>query len=557
MKVINKYWIYFLFIILTIISVKGVVFNIFWTTFNFPDNFWYAKTIELMKLSLINWTPFYIPEWMFFINSDIKLYFVSPLWQSISVFIGFLWINSTTAINLIIIWNIFLSLLFSYKLLYYISKTKSISFMWAVIFWCSSLVLYGTWFNLAGTFFIPLILLLLLKNYSLFIIGIIITLAFLCNTYNIIIVWVIILSFLLCTNNWYKKSLQIVITVLISLSISYLIYQIPFLFLQNYWISNHLQNLLKSWNLSQSIDITRLILPNNDNLLNSFQLDLYNNYIWNNYSYFRYSYYLSVPVLVLLALAISRNSIVKKNKYKNLWYYLTGISLILFLWDRFIINWFDLWINNIMYYISSIPWWEVFRKSSYMFYSLCLWVSIILVVTFSSDTKFKNFHIFWYIIWIIIFFSNLSPYQDKKFEVLNKSAYLDNISNWSSFITLPNSWYNNWESQYFLLKYNKDFRVIENWNTTLSTYTKSIPELNQDWNNIIFNKPIKQSYDCLTSKSDYVILFKKYSYNFFWFANRGKLYWNTKEKLLKCSNISLIYSNDDIELYKNNYVSSF
>jgi len=61
-KIINKYIYLIIFILVAIFNYK-ILLNPMWYTFNFADNFWYAKLIEMMKLSFQIWTPFYIPEW--------------------------------------------------------------------------------------------------------------------------------------------------------------------------------------------------------------------------------------------------------------------------------------------------------------------------------------------------------------------------------------------------------------------------------------------------------------------------------------------------------------
>lgn len=559
---IKKYFYVILLIIWVIFVYWNILSNPLVNTFNFADNLWYAKSIELFKYSIENKSPFYIPEWSFFIDKDIKILLISPLWQFLWVFFSYL-LPVVAYINIVIIWNTFLSLLFSYKLFHKISHWKrDLSTLWAVIFWWSSLLLYASWLNLMWLFFIPL-LLIYLVNYTenksfknIVYIWMSSFLLFLCSTYFIPIFIIVLLWYLIVfrKNLSLYNILSILFSVLLSVIIAFLIYKLPFIYFDIIWVPENMNNIAENSNIKSSIDIFKIFLPNNNNILTSWQLSFFKNYLNIPVSHFRYSLYLPFSVLIIFLLSLWLKSPEKSpdKRYKKLWKYLLLLSLILFLWENVIIHNLNFGFNNLLYYIKLLPYGEIFRKSAYFFFPLSLGISFFIVSSFNNKLQYNKYKFLFIPLAIITLLSNIWPYWERNFKIIDKKEAIVQLEDKSTILLLPNSSYNNWELQYYLLKYRKWFRTFDAWNATLPNYEKSIIGISSETDSLLYRKPFKENTDLNDCKIDteYIFLFKSYIENFFFYNYETWIHLRAKNKIESCNNIYKIYEDKDLIIYK-------
>jgi len=542
-NIINKYIYLIIFILVAIFNYK-ILLNPMWYTFNFADNFWYAKLIELMKLSFQIWTPFYIPEWSVFVWEDYKVLMITPLWQTLGVIVSYI-MPTILYINLVIVWSLYLNILFSYKLFEYINKSNPLlSLVWAVIFWASSLVLYAVWFNLMWLFFIPLIVLCFLKyiktNKIRYLFGLILSfiLLGLSSTYFLPLIWIILLPFFL---KYIKKHFLKVITSALLLIVSFVgiffVYKIPFTYLESYnkWIE--VESLLEERAIkSSSLDLLELFTPNNNNLFTKFQLRSIKDLSTSDNRYFRYSNYLPIPILLLICLLVFWNKKIpwiwyKYNEYKKISLFIIGI-------------------NNLLHYLKWLPNWEVIRKSAYFFFALTFGLSLLIISWFDQKYTSDN-QIILLVFLLVIIVWNIWPYYWKVFAIHNINADVREIENNSVILPLPNSGYNNWEFQYNLMRHEKDFKIVEFWNATLPNFKRSIKNGSKTINKIAYNKRIEEKWYCdFWIDIDYILLYKKYIENFFFYSHESKIFKTAESNINKCENIELHKDASNTIIYK-------
>lgn len=556
-------WKYIYVIIFLIVFI--VHYNIFWSiftkTFNFADNLGYVKLIELFKLSLENGTPFYIPQWLFFVNEDYKVLFITPFWQILWYLFSYI-MPIVVFINIAILWSLYLNILCSFKLFNYISRNSyTLSLLWAIIFWASSLVLYANWLNLMGLFFIPLVFLNIIKfldwgKIRNFVYAILYFIFLgLCSTYFIPIIWVILIPlFILNIRNNIKKILSIISLLLISFIWIFYTYKIPFYFLESQWQGIEIEQLLDERKLkTSSLDALDILTPNNKNFLNEYQLKITRNLTSSDIDFFRYSNYLPIPLILLFILSfiISREkSLSTWREYYKIWIYISIIAFILFLWDRVIINGFDLWIKNILYYIKQLPNWEILRKSAYFFFAITFWLALIIVSNL-SNYKHKDNSMIYFVFIIFILATSVWPYNTVAFDRKFYNSNINNIPDWSVVLSLPNSWYNNWEYQTHLLYHSNKLKSIEVWNATLPWYDRTILWAPQIIESLVYwNERFNYGYCDFEWRLDYVFLYKRYIENFFYYSDKSWIYRRTKNKIEDCTNIYLISEDSQVNIYK-------
>jgi len=559
-KFIRKYIYWIILLLVTIVHYK-VLFSPFSYTFNFADNLGYAKLIELTRISFEIGTPFYIPKDTIFWWEDYKIFLITPLWQTLWALASYI-LPSIFFINVIIIWGLYLNILCSYKLFEYINKGNPIiSFTWAVIFWSSSLVLYATWFNLIGLFFIPLCLLYFLKyidywkSHDLLLSLLFFIFLWLSSTYFLPLIAIVIAPFFISfIKKYFKKVITSIILFTICFIWIFLVYKIPFYYLDSYdkWVV--IEDLLEERKITSSLDLFELFTPNNNNLFSKFQLNNIKDLSTSDNRYFRYSNYLPIPVLLLLALLITSKyygNILNPNKeiFRRISIFIIIISILLFLWDRITIWKFDLWINNLLFYLKQLPNWEIIRKSAYFFFTLTFWISLIIVSSFSKKFTYENTILF--VIFIpLIFLSSIWPYHWKVFWIHDKLDIITKIPSWALMLPLPNSWYNNWEFQYNILRTNPALRIVEVWNATLPDYTRNLELWTPYLNWLIYNSEFEIECD-LWGDINYIVLYKQYIENFFFYSNESRIFKRDKENIENCPSILKIDENKEIILYKN------
>jgi len=556
---INRMNIY-IFILLVIYLLFPISLNPIDTTFNFADNLWYAKSIELLKISFSQGTPFYLSKDTVFIWEDYKIFLATPLWQMVGL--GFSYIIAPHIfINLLIIVSLFLNLQLSYKLNLFLSKNNYVlSFLGAIIFWASSLVLYSNWFNLMGLFFIPLTILSLLKyiktskvssliKYTLYLL-----LLCLSSTYFIPIITLLILVFLIFNlQNNYKKRFLIIFLSAMVVWISFITYKVPFKYLESYWKPIEIEKLLNERKISSSVDAMHLIIPNNKNIFSNWQLEQVKNIANLSVPYFRYSTYLPIPLIILLILWIIKLYVWKEKLWKHwkVWLIIIILSFILFLWDRIKINWLDLWINNILHYIKQLPNWEVLRKSAYFFFPLTFGISVMLIWILWQNYK-KKYDFMFLILSCFILLMNFSPYHWKHFKVHWKSNIVNELPKNSKILSLPNTWYNNWELSYFLFRHSNKLKFYEYWNATLPWYKNlKMSKQNSFIRKLAYNEKIESKQNCdLDWDIDYIILHQEYIENFFFFSNKTAKYIRAKNNIKQCTNFREFSRDNNVTIYK-------
>jgi len=434
-------------ILLTIIAFFPISTNIFSLTYNFADNAAYAVRLENEVKSFKNNTPYYLSsDSSSFIWEEIKIIPIAPLWENLYILIH-PFFKPYVYINILVLINIFLGFYFTSEYLRSRKINIWLCILWATIFGFSSwLLTTWVWFNLVGTFFIPLFFVWLqrlqnkqnLSNY-LYVLLVWLWLS-LSSIYYLPFVIIILISSLLI----YKKQILILLSLfIIIVSSSYYIYKIPFHLFESYWSSYDFDSVYKVNSLKTSRDPIELVMPNRQNLFTGVMQEGMSESLSQNVPKNRLKTSMHIPIFIIILFLGVVISLFRKNNEtpkKDIKFLLCVFFLasLLWLWDEIHIFWFNTQVNGLLHYIKMLPNGWVIRKSSYFLFLMVFCIATIVAIWFPRHIKNKSIITFALIIWT--FFSTL-PILNRPYHEISAIQLPCEILNNKKILQLPNTSY--------------------------------------------------------------------------------------------------------------------
>lgn len=493
--------VFFLMLTILLFLFYKIIFHINDTTFNFNDNFWYISQFKLLNNLLY---------------SQIDAISLTNPLMSI---IGWLFkdiLNPIIVLNCFILLNLLLSWYFWYKASYEISKNYYWSIISWVFFWFSSLNIYANRANLTWTWFLSLIIYLFIKYKDSFNLNSLTKLFFatffwlISWHYYILLIWILYFCLLV----WYVKSISIknfiksLLVFVIAFILSWIIYIYPI----KLWHSSGstIQEQINNNKLDTTYtDVKELFVPNNANFISASYWKILDKWYW---WWFRYSlYYWIISWLLIIYCSYLFLKSRKKNNNIKFIVLLIFLWFILLLWDKLVFYQKSIISNLPFKWLELIPFTEVFRKSSYVFFLLTLWLSFLISIFF----KEKKLYIIMAIIGALILENNFS-FRRSLFHV--KTYNLD-IPQYSNVLVLPNSLYS-------IDRYNVNFWYKNNINifsypdATVHFDEEKLQQIKDNCilDNLIFWKRCvysKVDIENFKDKIDYIIVAKYFTRDFF------------------------------------------
>lgn len=550
----DKIYVIIIWVIFTIISFFPISLNFFNLTYNFADNAGYAVRLENEVQSFKNGTPYYLSkETSPFIWEEVKIIPIAPLWENLYVLIDPL-LNPYLYINLLVMVNIYLWYIFTVKYFNKREKNIWICILWWTIFAFSSwLLTTWVWFNLAGTFFIPLLFLAFdrFRNYPSFKSYFLMLLAWiwlaLSSIYYLPFVVITLFSSLII----YRKQIFLTLSLLfIIVWTSYCIYKIPFVLFEKYWVEYNFDSVYESNLLRTSRDPIELVIPNRQNVFTRYMRNsLRDRFDWvipEN----RFNTSMHIPIFILIiffAVLFLHFKNKPKNKEISFFIFILFITTLFWLWDEIKILWIDTQLNWVLHYFKMLPNGWVIRKSSYFMFLLIFCIATIVVIWFPKKIKNKSVVAIVLLIWT--FFSTL-PIFWRNYHEISKIQLPCEILNNSRILQLPNTWYSEKLYSFHLQQSNcTNVKEILYQNKAVKKTKSYFHEWDESISSLLGNERVNYINP---EKLNNIIVYKQSITNFFYFQKNGFYLDRTLSTVKMIENTKKIYEDDKIIIYKLN-----
>ncbi len=543
----------------------------FWRlTYNFEDNIWYFNKIKVFSDVIKDFSVERLVD--FYSSYNMVAPLREYMWSLLSMYFTPILVG-----NIFIFMNTLLSAFFTYLLIKRLSKWDVwLSILWGTFFWFSSLLIYIQRFNLVWIFFLPLIVLYLLRtlkqgklsNFLLLITFS--TLLILSSTYYILYPFIILFVWLLSVNK--SRILKFIkisfVTWLVSYVIWWSVYMLPYVISDN---NSRINQVVSERALDfYGYDYWNLFVTNINNPFTNN--DLYTTLKWIFYQWveakrFRYSSYVWITSLLILLYIVfmyfNKTVTLKEEKSTEININTFAILLMicgimLYWWEYLVFLWNHYeWIKLPLYYLHQLPYWEIFRKWVYFFNLFAFWWALLIA------KNFKNLSLsFAVLISIILFLENNFSFKRPYFEFIDMSDYNKYLNDSDKYyLSLPNSWFT---THYYNLYHN-----LNDFESKIYTYpsffhkedsnfhSKKHKEI--DWNCILNN--LIKDWTCEYSLNDFkylldiwldrIILHKNYIHWFFFFSKEWSWnkFLNNLNYLSSIPEIQVIYEDKNIIVF--------